>query len=192
MCHHWCSNGACGRTGWEKLGERKRIESRRERTARLRRCEQTRRCNSPRRIVWVCLAPKVIERMMVLLESQPLWDPAYSQGYQWEGLGQGMLDSTALNNDPGERCTVWEFCSTAFSLAGWGKWVWRVKNGCISQVIPKTVLEDRPGLKCQMQSPDLDDLPLVPCKRNPDTPERIADGSSAPFLPICSSPFFFF
>lgn len=75
------------------------------------------------------------------------------------------------------------------SLAGWGKRVWRMKNGFISQVIPKTVTEDRLSFKCQIQGADLDDLPLVPCKRNPDTRERIADGSSAPFLPVCSSPF---
>lgn len=64
-----------------------------------------------------------------------------------------------------------------------------MKNGFFSQVIPKTVMEDRLSFKCQIQGADLDYLPLVPCKRNPDTPERIADGSSAPFLPVCSSPF---
>jgi hypothetical protein len=59
----------------EKSSERERIEGRREWTARLRRCEQM-RFNPPRRIGWVCLASKVIERMMVVVESKPLWDPA--------------------------------------------------------------------------------------------------------------------
>lgn len=94
-----------------------------------------------------------------MLDSTALTVPTQKRGVLFHGMQHGRMRETDLENEE------WFYLPRD------------TKNSHGRQAWP------------QIQSTDLDNLPLVLCKRTPNTPERIADGSSYPFLPACSSPF---